>query len=142
MDMLHFQMYVVVSAVDIEKAIGNFFKYGLIILALMAGLFIFGKIYKFISHLSAEIKMEKHGVRKVEITDVNIVTKDDSLERAGFGYMVAGDRGWLLGAMMGQKYDELKSVSFRIFYKNNTEQKVICVPKDRLFDVLIKIADD
>ena len=86
--------------------------------------------------------MEKHGVRRVEITDVNIVTKDDSLERAGFGYMVAGDRGWLLGAMMGQKYDELKSVSFRIFYKNNTEQKVICVPKDRLFDVLIKIADD
>jgi hypothetical protein len=35
--MLHFQLYVVVNAVDIEKAIGKFFKYGLIILALMAG---------------------------------------------------------------------------------------------------------
>ena len=57
--MLHFQLYVVVNAVDIEKAIGKFFKYGLIILALMAGLFIFGKIYKFISHLSAEIKNGK-----------------------------------------------------------------------------------
>ncbi len=141
MDMLHFQMYVVVSAVDIEKAIGNFFKYGLIILALMAGLFIFAIIYKFISHFSVEIKMDKHGVRKVEILDVNYVTKDDTLDRAGFGYMIAGERGWLLGAMMGEQYEELKSVTFKIHYKNNTERNIICSPKDSLFKRLIKIAE-
>ncbi len=139
--MLIYQMNIFVGAIDLEKAIGNFFKYGLIIIALMAGLYIFAKIYKFISHLSAEIKMDKHGTRKVEITDVNYVTKDDTFERAGFGYMIAGERGWLLGAMTGEQWEELRSVTFKIYYKNRTEQKVICTPKDSLFQKLIKIAE-
>ncbi len=140
--MLNVQLYIVANTIDIENAIGKILKYGLIFIAVMAGLFIVGKIYKFVSHFSAEIRMEKHGTQRVEITNVNYVTKDDTFERAGFGYMIAGERGWLLGAMTGEQWEEIRSVTFKIFYKNGKEQKVICSPKDSLFQKLIKIADD
>ncbi len=135
MDMLHFQMYL-----RIDKIIGDILKYGLIIIGVMIGTFIIFKIYAFFFYLSVELKMEKHGVRKVEIIDVNYETKDDTFERAGFGYMVAGERGWLLGAMTGQQWEELKSVTFMIYYKNRTTQKVTCPPKKDLFKKLIKLA--
>ena len=134
--MLRFQMYL-----DLEKIIGDIIKYGLIIIGLMIGLAILAKIFEFFFYMSVEIKMDKHGVRKVEIVDVNYENKDDTLERAGFGYMVAGERGWLLGAMMGQQYEELKSVTFMIYYKNRTTQKVTCSPKKDLFRKLVKLAD-
>jgi hypothetical protein len=73
--------------------------------------------------------------------DPNYVKKDDTLDRAGFGYMIAGERGWLLGAMMGEKYDELKSITFMIYYKNRTEEKVTISPKHRLCQELLKKAD-
>ena len=71
MDILHFQMYVVVNALDLEKAIGNFFKYGLITIAVFIGLAIVLKTVEFFYYISVETKMDKHGVRKVEILDAN-----------------------------------------------------------------------
>jgi len=125
--MVTFSLYV-----DLEKAIGDFFKYGLIVLAVIAVIVFAAKIWSYFYYIRTKRKVEKYGIKKVVVLEINKKTVDDTLARAALGYMIAGERGMLFGALTGTQYEEVRSITFNIFFGNGAEQKMTC-PADHPF---------
>ncbi|MDI9460559.1 MAG: hypothetical protein ACOX3P_04985 [Saccharofermentanales bacterium] len=139
--MLNFPICLITAAIDLEKSIGKFFKYGLIILAVATGLGIVIRIVGSYIYFHTGQKIKNPGTRKVEILEINKEIVDDTLARAVLGYMIAGERGALFGAITGEQYEETKSITFRIYYNNGTEQTITCSPKHPLCQELLKKCD-
>lgn len=74
----------------------------------------------------------------MEILEIDKKIVDDTLARAALGYMIAGDRGWLFGALTGTQYEEVRSITFKIYYNDGTEQKLTCPVKHDLCQELLK----
>ena len=69
--MSNFPIYIFAGAANLERSIGKFFKYGLIILAVMIGLAIVIKIIASYIYLHTDQKIKKTGIRKLEILEIN-----------------------------------------------------------------------
>lgn len=139
--MSNFPIYIFSGAANLEKSIGKFFKYGLIILAVMIGFAIVIKIISSYIYLHTDQKIKKTGTRKVEILEINKKIVDDTLARAMLGYMIAGERGGLFGAITGAQYEEINSITFKIYYNDGTEQTITCSPKHHLCQELLEKTD-